>query len=121
MQAQERYHFSISYGLKINITVSVSKNTVFWDIMPYSPQVHCHFRGTCYLHFQDSIASQNQNHKEVGGKQNEPFNSAYHLCLIRFLLDLLFNLEDGGIVFPRNICGIIPEYKPLHPRRHYSS
>jgi hypothetical protein len=39
----------------------------------------------------------------------------------RFLLLLLFDLEDGGSMFLRNIHGLLPGYKALHPARYQPS
>jgi hypothetical protein len=38
----------------------------------------------------------------------------------RFLAQLIFDPEDGGDMFLRNVAGILTDYTPLHPRRQNS-
>jgi hypothetical protein len=40
--------------------------------------------------------------------------SACHLLLAGFLLELLFDPEDGGSTFLQNVSGHLPEYMALH-------
>jgi hypothetical protein len=40
---------------------------------------------------------------------------------VPFLLGLLFDSEDGGVTYFRNIVKPIPDYTALHARRWYSS
>jgi hypothetical protein len=40
-----------------------------------------------------------------------------HLLIVGFLFDLLFNPEDGGAMFLRNACGLIPNYTALYSRK----
>jgi hypothetical protein len=47
----------------------------------------------------------------------KPSNSSCHLHPISFLLASFFNLEDGGSAFLQNVCGLMPEYMALQPRR----
>jgi hypothetical protein len=35
-----------------------------------------------------------------------------------FVLDVLFDPEDGGIMFLQNVCGLLPDYMALHSRRY---
>jgi hypothetical protein len=77
-------------GLEVLMTI-VMKNSVFWDITPYSPlKVNRHFGGMCILHLKRRIcqASFLQEHC-----------SACYLLHAGFLLGLFFNPEDGGDMF----------------------
>jgi hypothetical protein len=38
-----------------------------------------------------------------------------------FLLGLLFDIEDAGSIFPRNVDNLLPDYTVLHPRIFHSS
>jgi hypothetical protein len=44
---------------------------------------------------------------------------SFAACLLHdgFLLSLIFDLEDGGDMFLRNVGRLSPEYKALYPRR----
>jgi hypothetical protein len=46
--------------------------------------------------------------------------SPFYQLLAGFLLGVVFDTEDGGGTFLRNIGGSIPNYTTLHPGRWYS-
>jgi hypothetical protein len=59
----------IYVGLEV-LTAAVLKNSVFQDITPCSPvKVSGHLEGTCRLHLQGRIISQERNQSEAGDKQ----------------------------------------------------
>jgi hypothetical protein len=58
-----------------------------------------------------------RNHEEAGGKQRSTIRSVGRLILAGFLLGLLFDTEDGGSTFLRNMGGLLPDYTALPPRR----
>jgi hypothetical protein len=90
------------------LTAVVMKSSVFWDIMPCSPlKLYRRFGGTCRLHLQRRRICQARSQR-VAIRTN-------------FLLSLLFDFEDGGDMFLRNVGTISTEYTALYPRRWFSS
>jgi hypothetical protein len=80
-----------------SVKILTLKNTIFWDLMPWSPvEVHHCFRGTCRL------------------------CCAYCLLLASFILDLLFDPETGGSTLLQSIGEHLPDCLSLHPRRYYT-
>jgi hypothetical protein len=83
---------SITYGTSCLVLViatcqaiaSVVKSAVFWDTMPCIPlKITRHFGGIYRIHLKVLIAT------------------CFHTGI---LLDLFFDLEDGGDNFLRNLC-----------------
>jgi hypothetical protein len=73
------------------------RSSIFWDIKPYGPvKVSPCFKGTyrLHLHYRRLIQARNQHEA-----------SSIACCLLHagFLLGLLFNPEDEGLIFPRNM------------------
>jgi hypothetical protein len=54
------------------------------------------------------------------GTKSKPISACW-LLHADFFLGLLFEPEDRGIMFLRNICILSPDYTMLYPRREYSS
>jgi hypothetical protein len=75
------------------------------------------FGGTHRLHIQGRRVSQTKNEQKQEARSAElslpPVSAG-------FLLGLLFDLEDGGKMFMRNV-GFSPNYGAMQPRRPYSS
>jgi hypothetical protein len=77
------------------------KNTLFWDITPCGPlKINRRFGVTYHRHLQDRRISRARNQREI--------------CK-------LFDPEDGGDTFPRNVCWFSTDYTASYPRRYYSS
>jgi hypothetical protein len=76
------------------LTAVVMKSSIFWDITPCSPvKVNPRFGGK-YFHLQDRRISL--------------LATCFH---DGFLLNLFFQLEDGGDIFLRNVCWLSTNYK----------
>jgi hypothetical protein len=83
---------------------------VLRDVRPYNPaKVIRIFGATYHLQLQGRRERQARNQQESGP-----------LIRADFLLDLLFDPEDGGDMFLRNVVYLSPDYMALHPR-HRSS
>jgi hypothetical protein len=83
------------------LTAVVMKSSILWDITPCSPlKIKWCFGGICRLHLQDWRLSQARNQHEAGSKQG--------------LLFLLFNPEDGGEIFLRNVGWFSTDYTALY-------
>jgi hypothetical protein len=75
----------------------VANNSAFWNITPHNPLiVNRPFGGTCRVHAQGRRIIQQE--KKNGVKQ-----VANRALLADFLRDLLFDLEDVGDMFHRNV------------------
>jgi hypothetical protein len=87
----------ISVGFGVLIAV-VMKRSIFWDTMPCSPlKVSWCFAGTCHLYsiFRVKKYTKQGTSKKVGG--------------------LLFDSENGGNTFLRNIDQLSTDYMAVYP------
>jgi hypothetical protein len=85
------------------------KNAILWVIAPCSSvKGHRHRGGTCRLHLPGRRVSQARHQQEASGSA---------ACLSY----LLFDSENGDSTLLRNLCGLLPKYMALQPRRSYSS
>jgi hypothetical protein len=83
------------------ISILAMKSSIFWDITPYSPlKVNRRFGGTCCLHLQSRRISR-------GSLQ---LTTCFHAG---FLL-VLFDPEDGGFMFLRNVRWFSTDYTALY-------
>jgi hypothetical protein len=88
----------------------VKKISVFWDITPCMPlKVSRHFGGTCRFQLQGWRVSRTRNQYE------EVSNHA------GFFIYLLFNPEDRGDMFLRDVFWLSTDYMELYSRRRNSS
>jgi hypothetical protein len=79
-----------------------------WNITSCIPlKVSRRFGGTFRLHFQDRIIILAINWRESMWKAEQVGSS----------LDLFFNPEDGGDMFPLNVGLLAADYTALYPRR----
>jgi hypothetical protein len=60
-----------------------------------------------------------ESKKPVSNSQQAELPSCFFDA--HLLLDLLFDLEDGGSAFLRNFGELLPDYPVSHPRRQYCS
>jgi hypothetical protein len=80
------------------------ESTVFWDVTPYSPvEVHRSFGRMYCLHLQVRRESQSKN------------QFCLSLYFARFLRDLLFDPEPGGITFFRYFGGLLRDHTAYIP------
>jgi hypothetical protein len=77
---------------------AVMKFNIFWDIVPCSPYMSLCFGGTYHLHLQGRKSAKQET-----------------TCSCWFLARLIFNPEDGGDMFLRNISSYM-DYMALYPR-----
>jgi hypothetical protein len=92
------------------------KIAIFWDSEPCSPYMNRRFGGKFHLHFQGrKSAEQEINESRWVGKM-----SSQSFCLANsfrwFPARLIFDPEDGGETFLRNV-GSYTDYTVLYPRR----
>jgi hypothetical protein len=98
------------------LTAVVVKNSVFWDITPCSLlKVSRRFGRTYGFHLQNWRVSQARNRHEADSKQML-INSCCLLYAV-FLLGLLFNTEDGGDMFLRNVGWLSMDYTAFYARK----
>jgi hypothetical protein len=85
------------FGLKRNIGTDVA---IYWGIAPCSPYVNDRFGGTYHLHLQGRKSAQQETSvQQVTGW---------------FLVRLIFDPEDLGDMFLRNVCSHT-DYTALYP------
>jgi hypothetical protein len=85
----------------------ITKDTILWYITSCSPvKDHQSCGGTHYLHLQSRILNHSRTH---------PCDSSW------FLASLTLHPEDRGSIFLRNVDGLLPGFRTLHPRRQYST
>jgi hypothetical protein len=81
----------------LEVLTAVIMNYILWNITPCSPlNVNRHFGGTCRLHLHGRRISQARDQHEECSKQSQQAHT-------NFLLSLLLNPEDGGVMFLRNV------------------
>jgi hypothetical protein len=91
------------------------KSNIFWDITPCSPlNVNRRFGGTYHLHLPGRRINRARNQCESRWQTWLCFHPDFLLCL-------LFDPEDGGDMFLRNVGGHSTDYTALYPIRQYSS
>jgi hypothetical protein len=82
----------------------LKKSSVIWDITPWSPlKVNRRFGRTCSLYLQGRISS------------------SCYLLHAGFLFGLIFDTEDGGDIFLRNVGCLSTNYTALYLRWETSS
>jgi hypothetical protein len=108
------------------------KSSVFWDISPCrSSKVNRRFGGTCCLHEAGSKLRKSRDIQKTGGNflllfpigspcVSEPMG-ADELSRSSLVFHLLFNHEDGGDMFLRNVGWLSKDYTTLYPKRYNSS
>jgi hypothetical protein len=85
--------FSLKIYLQV-LTAVVKNSSIFWDITSHSPlKVNRRFGGTWRLHLQGRRISQARNQPAL-------LATCFHAGVV---LDLFFDLEDGGDIFIRNV------------------
>jgi hypothetical protein len=107
------------------LTAVVMEIAIFWDLAQCSPNMNRCFGGMYHLHFQGRKSA------EPMGTGEHPFllpsgpyitviptDSSFCLaiCSHWFLIRLIFDHEDGGDMFLRNV-GSYTDYRTLFPRR----
>jgi hypothetical protein len=91
--------------LEVLIAV-VMKSSIFWDITPCSPmKAYRSFGGIYHVSFSGLKSKQNK-------RSSTPF-----LFRVGFLIALLFNPEDGGDMFLRNVRWLLTDYTVLYLKR----
>jgi hypothetical protein len=84
-------------GSEVLLLVTV-KSSILWYTTPYCPvKFYRHFKGLC--------------RKQI---------AAYCMLHAGLLLGLLFDPEDGGDMFLRNVSWLSPGYKTFYPRKQNS-
>jgi hypothetical protein len=86
---------------------------IFWDTTCSRVKTNRRFEGKCRVHLQGWRLSQARNQHEAG--------SACCLLHSGFFVGLLFDPEDWGGMFIRNVGWLSTEYTASYPRRWYSS
>jgi hypothetical protein len=105
-EVQTERHFFFKFFIAQEI-----KNNVFSDVTPCSlVEVYRRFEGPSVMfYFEEKVQ---QGNKEEANRIYEQF-----VCL----LVLLFDSEEGGSAFLRNVGNFLPDYTASRPRRYYLS
>jgi hypothetical protein len=87
------------------LRILLTKSALFWDVMQCSPvKVYRRFGGPYYIHLHC------RRRKEQSTSQQE---AAYFLLIAVpacYLVGFLFDPEDSGNMFLRNVCEQVPYY-----------
>jgi hypothetical protein len=87
------------------------KTTLFWDVVQSSTvEIHRSLGRMNYFHLRDRRVSQTRN-KQI-------LNS---FSVAGYLLGLLLDSENRGIMFLRNVSELLPEYTASYHSGQYSS
>jgi hypothetical protein len=93
----------------VALTAVVMKSCIFWDMTPCSPlKIDVSEEHIAYI-----FRAEEQTEQET--------SSACYLCQVGFLLGLLFDPDDDGEIFLRNVGRLTTDYMALYPRRQKSS
>jgi hypothetical protein len=102
------------------LTVVIMKTAIFWDIAPCSPYTNRRFGGTYHLHLQSRKSAEEETSDSRWPLKLWSLYNCYpdwrlilpSHPLSYFLVRLIFDPEDGGVTFLRNVCSYtdyIPE------------
>jgi hypothetical protein len=96
------------------LSAVVMKSFIFWNVLPYSQlKIKRSFGETCRLHLQGRRICQSRN-------QGERVSIVLYLFHAGFLPGLLFDPEDVGDTFLRNVDWLSFNYTALHHRTQNS-